>query len=134
MKLVILTSNLKRHNYFAKNLIDYFEKHEILLIRQSKLKKKTPITVKKFLKVLKNKIFNKYSKKFSLDKKKAEEHLFKDYEFKIFEKYNIKLVNTEKNNSINSLEYVNMIKSFHPDIIVVMGTSLLSNKIIQNVF
>ena len=40
MNLIILTSKGNRHNYFAKKLIDHFIDHKILLIRESKYRKK----------------------------------------------------------------------------------------------
>ena len=134
MNLIILTSKGNRHNYFAKKLIDHFIDHKILLIRESKYRKKK-IKFLNILKSIKNKILNilfkYYLNKFNLEKKIFERNFFKNFEYKIFDKYKINILNLEDSNTLNTNKNINIIRDFQPDIIVVMGTGLLSNQIIE---
>ena len=141
MNILILTATNERHNYFASKIIEAFPNDNISIVREEK--RGVKIIGGNFIKRAKRKynqwimkcaanLFSGNIKRF-LEEKKEIETVFFNEESKNFENnYMHKIKATvRRKESINSLKWIEFIKSIKPDIITVMGTSLLGSEIIN---
>jgi folate-dependent phosphoribosylglycinamide formyltransferase PurN len=160
MRVFILTDSEDRHYYFCNKIIEH-NNDVVGVITNAKHIKKIPhpeytsqtkisgilkrkdrvsFLKKKMLsrtywlknKIL-NKLFRKYGKKLAQEKYLAEKKYFegaKEYFHKHYSHLIIARV-SETSGSVNDDEYVSLIRKKQPDIIVVMGTCLISKKIIS---
>lgn len=143
-KILIITHNEERHYYFANQIINSNTKVSDIIIgakynslnnNNSFLRK---IKKKKFIKALKNRflniVFKSYNSALSKELIKTEKYYFKDQE-KEFIKKNSKLniyYVKKDHNSVNDQKYLEIIYKIKPKIILVMGSCLLSEKIISS--
>ena len=148
MNILILTADNNRHKYFASKIIDKLDNDNVSVLiepkknpknisnyrlirifkRLMRSKKKAFFLKRNFL----NLLFYKYIKKIEKEKKNTEQFYFKNLSNSELHKLQTKIFDfVEQGKSINDKKYVNTIKNLNPDIIVVMGTSLIKEEIIK---
>ncbi|MFH1894731.1 MAG: formyl transferase [Patescibacteria group bacterium] len=124
MRLAILTSNQLRHKYFANRLIEKFNVVGIFSEEKS-FDPNNKETIKEKIKNQKEKTLWRWH--FNLRDAAEKFYFVNDTEFKI----NSRLIINIPKGEINNEAYVKKIKKVRPDIIVVFGTGLLREKIID---
>ena len=144
MRIIILTHNSERHYYFCNKIIEnsnkvvgvitggkYYQKNKVDRLKELIIKKR-------FLKAIKNKLLNIYYKKFHtrlIKEKNSVEEKFFGGSKSIFNKQHKHLLISSYNNkykSINDDYFVSLIREKNPDVILVMGTCLLDEKILSS--
>ena len=144
MKIIILTHNKDRHFYFCNKIIEETNNvvgvftgaknvYQNRLAKFYNLVKRNELLVY-FRNKLLNFCFNKYGKAFDKEKEKAEEQFFKGSRKHFFSHHQNLLITEikDKNISINDSYYVSLIQEQKPDVILVMGTCLIDEKIIES--
>ena len=143
MNIIILTSMENRHDYVSSKIINYFNNDNIFLLKEPKASKdrnkskfnKFINSKNKFIKLRKfiiNFIFFKFLKKVAKEKKETELKYFGDLDKDTLAILKSKtLSEVSVGESINDIKYVTKIINFQPDIIIVMGTSLIKDEIIK---
>jgi len=142
MKIIILTHNTDRHYYFCNQIIEKTG-GVVGVITGAKLVNRG--RYEKFIRKIKNiryylknrfinTLFLSYGKKLLKEKKIAEKKFFEGAKEHFYNKHKELLLEslTPKYRSINSDYYISIIKKKKPDIIVVMGTSLIGKEIISS--
>ena len=143
MKIVILTDKSERHYYFCNEIIDKTKKVVGIITGGKKtfqpkgslvLKKlKRGLYFRMIRKFFLDMLFYNYGKPFNDEKERFENFYFggsRERFNKLKGDIPHKSVNPNKG-SINDQEYVNFIKERNPDVILVMGTCLLSREIMK---
>ena len=148
MNLLILTANDNRHMYFACEIVNKFNNENISVLIESK-KNPKDISNFKLVRIFKrfirsknkinflkrnflNLLFYRYIKKVEKEKKNTEKLIFKSFTHSNLSNLQTKSFDfVDQGRSINDKKYVNLIKKINPDIIVVMGTSLIKEEIIK---
>ena len=144
MKILILTSVANRHLFFASEIMKSFPEDDVYLfqdpkgsgkIKKSKIKRL--FTSKYKLILIRNFFYNLIYKIFLLqvskEKEKTEEEYFGDVDVKSINELNNRkrLFILDGNHNINHAVNNERIKAIEPDVIVVMGTSLIKDEIIN---
>lgn len=143
MNIVILTSTENRHAYVASKIASHFPEDDISVILEPKDSKN--IKKSRFQRFLNSKnkisfinrylinlIFYKSLKSVAKEKKDAEELYFNDINKQKLASLKLKVLEkVEHGYNVNDNNYVEIIESLCPDIIVVMGTSLIKENIIK---
>lgn len=148
MNILILTANNNRHKYFVCKIINQFDNDKISVLIEPKKNPKSISNyrlirlLKRFIRSKKkffflkrnflNLLFFKYIKKIENEKKNTEHYYFKNLsDSELLKLQTMTLDCVDQGKSINDEKYVNLIKGLNPDIIVVMGTSLIKEEIIK---
>lgn len=141
-KILILTANSGRHYYFVNKIIENYPDNSSVILNGKAIKRSFHEKCKRQLKkpytFLKNRIlnlvFSKASKKLDSEKQEKENYYFGAEKKIFFSKYSSHILDKvmKDDRSLNSQRIVDVINKYEPDIIVVMGTCLVSKKIIKS--
>ncbi len=143
MRILALTSEAARHMAFASRILESFDNVAIGIEPKSTapVRRKTLMrTVRASLPRVKGKIVNRlYSSiyrgmvaKFWSDKHTVERSYFGEIaDQKARDVQRHSLFHVEASERISSRQYIDKIRDYRPDVILVMGTSLLSKRIIR---
>lgn len=138
--IVLITHDNDRHFYFANKICESFPKTRVILsakcINRSfmqKLKLKLRFPLCSFRNFLLNLAFFSYKERLKRQKLKAESHYFNGEKNKFFSHFSLNLLSSVESSdySVNDQRFVEMIEALKPDIIVVMGSCLISKKLIN---
>lgn len=142
MRILILTHSKERHYFLCNSIIEKTNSVVGVITgakvvnrgRYENLKRK----LKNFRFYIKNRVLNslfiKYGKKLLKEKKLAEDKFFggsKEHFYKQHKNLLIETLNS-KYRSINDRYYISLIREKRPDVIIVMGTSLIGKDIIES--
>lgn len=143
MNILILTSTENRHAFVAYKIASEFQEDNISLIMEPKnsvgikksrfdrflaAKNKVSFLKRYFI----NAIFFKSLSRVAKEKKESEDYFFDNSYRKKLNSLSLNTVEeVEHGYSINNLKYVKIMKDLAPDIILVMGTSLIKEDIIK---
>lgn len=141
-KILIITGNSNRHFYFVNQLIKNLKK-EIKVITNAKKNKisffqKCKKKLSRPLSFLRNNFLNfvflYFGKKFKHEKISTENEYFKNQKNFFYSNYKDKELAKllKKDVSVNDKKYINLIKQYNPDTILVMGSCLISSEIIDS--
>lgn len=140
-KILILTASEDRHFYLCNKLIQHYYSVCGVITGGKKtgsnLTKKIRKKIRHPFKLIRNSILNiifiKYRKILMNEKEIAENYYFKgckDYFYKNYSNYVVANVE-KKDKCINDKRFIEIIKKLKPNIIIVMGTCLISEEIIK---
>jgi len=143
MNILILTSTSARHAYFATQIIEAFPEGNVRVALEEKSKKRTLRQQHRyffrykhkwslFRNIFLNIVFRGAKNRLASEKVRVEREAFGEVAKRFETQYQDKILFRVAGESrINSRTYVDQIVSFAPDVIVVMGTGLIKEPIIQ---
>lgn len=141
-KILILTDNSDRHYYFANKIFSAHPSNTKIILNGKGIKRSRLEIRKRQLKrpytFIKNKILNvvysRYGENLNADKQRVEKAYFggeRDYFQLKYQQHVLGRV-TSKDRSLNAPRLIHVIKKYDPDVILVMGTCLVSREIINS--